>query len=209
MISASVVNNNALFAIPARQFMPFARAPLSTGRRTGHYEKRRKFRAPSAADGGHERDGNVEARNEDSGEDDNGGPNFDLDDVLHEAEAKFADFERLDILDQQMGFARLPLGLSRHGWLINVKPTLVKDEEWLTGRAGLDLYFLEDDGQCFKATLLYSPYFYVKSARGKEADLEDFLRRRFENTIERLERCGKEDLDMVSLCCTCASSSSD
>jgi len=38
---------------------------------------------------------------------------------------------------------------------------LVKDPEWPSGKAGVDFYFIEDDGGMFKVTYLYEPYFYI------------------------------------------------
>jgi hypothetical protein len=39
--------------------------------------------------------------------------------------------------------------------------TLVKEDDASNGYAGLDLYFLEEDGSRFKATLLFEPYFLL------------------------------------------------
>jgi DNA polymerase epsilon subunit 1 len=56
---------------------------------------------------------------------------------------------------------------------------------------------MQEDGECFKATVIYSPFFYIKVRDGKESEVEDYLRRKFENTIEHISREEKEDLDMV------------
>lgn len=56
---------------------------------------------------------------------------------------------------------------------------------------------MQEDGECFKATKIYSPYFYLKAKKGHETQVEDYLRRKFENTIEAIIRESKEDLDMV------------
>lgn len=37
----------------------------------------------------------------------------------------------------------------------------MKDPEWPSGKAGVDYYFIEDDGSMFKVTYLYEPYFYI------------------------------------------------
>ena len=112
---------------------------------------------------------------------------------------KFAEIEQSDILDAQMGFPRFQVGPPRQGWLVNLQATLVKDSEWNGGRSALDCYFMQDDGECFKATVIYSPYFFIKVSEGKENEAEDYLRRKFENTIENITRDHKEDLDMVKL----------
>jgi hypothetical protein len=35
------------------------------------------------------------------------------------------------------------------------------DEDWSGGYAGVDYYFIAENGQTFKTTLRYSPYFYI------------------------------------------------
>lgn len=37
----------------------------------------------------------------------------------------------------------------------------MKDSEWPSGKAGVDYYFIEDDGGMFKVTYLREPYFYI------------------------------------------------
>lgn len=37
----------------------------------------------------------------------------------------------------------------------------MKSDDWPSGRAGVDYYFIQDDGGMFKVTLLYEPYFYI------------------------------------------------
>lgn len=39
--------------------------------------------------------------------------------------------------------------------------TLIKDSDWPTGRSGVDYYFINDNGETFKTTLLFSPYFFI------------------------------------------------
>lgn len=55
---------------------------------------------------------------------------------------------------------------------------------------------MAEDGSCFKATLNYSPYFFIKCHVGSENDVEEYIRRRFENTVESIQRIQKEDLDL-------------
>lgn len=60
----------------------------------------------------------------------------------------------------------------------------------------MDYYFLEEDGSYFRSTVTFSPYFFVRCKAGSETSVEDFLRKRFENLIESIERVEKEDLEM-------------
>lgn len=60
----------------------------------------------------------------------------------------------------------------------------------------MDYYFLEEDGSYFRSTVPFSPYFFVRCKSGTETIVEDFLRKKFENLIESIERVEKEDLEM-------------
>jgi DNA polymerase epsilon subunit 1 len=72
----------------------------------------------------------------------------------------FEQFKERDEIDNKMGFERFVEGPMKLGWLINIQSTLIDDAS-PQGRSGVELYFLEDDGGSFKATLLYEPYFYI------------------------------------------------
>lgn len=49
----------------------------------------------------------------------------------------------------------------------------------------------------FKSTILYEPYFYIACRKGQEGQVEEWLLRKYEGLITRLERCQKEDLKLV------------
>ena len=66
-----------------------------------------------------------------------------------------------------MGFARYDSGKKKVGWLCNMHSTTIEDAKIPGGRAGVDFYFLGDDGDTFKATVEYDPYFLVAVKRGK------------------------------------------
>jgi DNA polymerase epsilon subunit 1 len=66
-----------------------------------------------------------------------------------------------------------------------------------TELSGLDMYFLEEDGSTFKATLFYEPYFYLAVAEGKSArEIMIALKRRFDSHGMQIDFADKEDLDM-------------
>jgi DNA polymerase epsilon subunit 1 len=98
-----------------------------------------------------------------------------------------------------MGFARYDSGRPRIGWLINMHSTTVEDDKVLGGRAGVDFYFVEEDGGGFKATVEYDPYFLVAVKRGKETMVEEWLRRSLDGVVKNVKRLDKEDLQMVRL----------
>ncbi|KAL9051838.1 MAG: hypothetical protein Q9162_005779 [Coniocarpon cinnabarinum] len=106
-------------------------------------------------------------------------------------------------IDERMGFARYESGKPKLGWLCNMHSTSVYEsgnnsgrERVPGGRAGVDFYFIEEDGGTFKATLEYDPYFLIAVRRGKEAEVEEWIRRTFEGLVKSLTRVDKEDLKM-------------
>lgn len=100
-------------------------------------------------------------------------------------------------IDESMGFARYESGKKRVGWLVNVQPTKIEDENIPWGRNALDLYFLEDDGGTFKATIEFDPYFLVAVKRGYEAEAEEWLKRvPGGGVVKSIRRIEKEDLQM-------------
>lgn len=100
-------------------------------------------------------------------------------------------------IDESMGFARYDSGKKKVGWLVNCKSTSVEDDSIPEGRAGLDCYFIGDDGDTFKATLEYEPYFLVAVKRGHETEAEEWLKRApGGGCIKSLKRVEKEDLQM-------------
>lgn len=89
-----------------------------------------------------------------------------------ELEAKNQKFEEIELanaIDERVGFVRYTNRAPRTGWLINMNSvtkkfhikTIVKDPEWPSGRAAVEYYFIEEDGCYFKASITYSPYFFV------------------------------------------------
>lgn len=99
-------------------------------------------------------------------------------------------------IDESMGFARYEAGKKKVGWLCNMHSTTVEDENIPGGRAGVDFYFIGDDGDTFKATVEYDPYFLVAVKRGKETEVEEWCRRGFEGLVKEVKRVEKEDLQM-------------
>ncbi|KAF1352349.1 hypothetical protein BDV97DRAFT_293561 [Delphinella strobiligena] len=99
-------------------------------------------------------------------------------------------------IDESMGFERFEAGKKREGWLVNMHSTSIEDSKIPGGRAGVDFYFLQDDGNTFKATVEYDPYFLIACKRGKEAEVEEWCRRSFEGLVKGVKRVDKEDLQM-------------
>jgi DNA polymerase epsilon subunit 1 len=99
-------------------------------------------------------------------------------------------------IDECMGFPRYDAGKKKVGWLCNMHSTTTEDENVPGGKAGVDYYFIGEDGETFKATLEYDPYFLLAVKRGKEPEVEEYCRRAFEGLVKSIKRVEKEDLSM-------------
>jgi DNA polymerase epsilon subunit 1 len=109
---------------------------------------------------------------------------------------KFEAIRRANAIDETMGFSRYEASQKRAGWLINMHSTSVEDPNIAGGRAGVDFYFLEDDGNSFKATVEYDPYFLIAVKGGREAEVEEWCKRVLEDVVKTVHRVVKEDLGM-------------
>ncbi|KAK9478531.1 hypothetical protein V1514DRAFT_330928 [Lipomyces japonicus] len=99
-------------------------------------------------------------------------------------------------IDLAMGFDRFEAGPSKIGWLINMHSSNIQESEGSEGISAVNLYFLGDDGENFKATVNFDPYFLVGCRAGMEADVEEFIRRKFEGLVKNTSQVQKEDLNM-------------
>lgn len=99
-------------------------------------------------------------------------------------------------IDESMGFERFDAGKKRVGWLVNMHSTTIEDESVPGGKAGVDFYFIGEDGDTFKATLEYDPYFLLAVKKGREQEVEEYCRRAYEGLVKGIKRMEKEDLSM-------------
>ena len=106
---------------------------------------------------------------------------------------KFENVRLANRIDESMGFSRYDAGRPRIGWLVNMHSTTIEDEGTLGGRAGVDYYFIEEDGSTFKATIGYDPYFLIAVRKGREAE---WVKRGFEGMVKSVKKLEKEDLSM-------------
>ncbi|KAI9860198.1 MAG: DNA polymerase epsilon catalytic subunit [Trichoglossum hirsutum] len=111
-------------------------------------------------------------------------------------EEKFEATRLAHSIDEFMGFARYESGKKKVGWLCNMHSTRIEDENVPGGRAGVDFYFLEDDGSSFKATIGYDPYFVLACKMNSEPEVEEWLRRKFEGVLKKVVKVTREDLQM-------------
>lgn len=61
----------------------------------------------------------------------------------------------------------------------------------------MDYYFLEEDGGRFKATVPFSPYFYVLVSNDAMRDVFSFLKKKYDGVLASIDIVTKEDLDLV------------
>ena len=89
--------------------------------------------------------------------------------------------ENVDSIDRHFGFDRIVEGPPRLGWLLNYLPITFPDESG-TERSAMDLYFLDREGNNFKATMLFDPYFYVVlDDDSRIAEVSNQLQNRYSN----------------------------
>ncbi|XP_052253908.1 DNA polymerase epsilon catalytic subunit A-like [Dreissena polymorpha] len=100
-----------------------------------------------------------------------------------------------DEIDLKFGYERYKDPQERCGWLINMHPADVMDEDKRLVSA-VDYYFIEDDGGRFKATLPYKPYFYVLCKKSTEREVAAYLTKKFSGKIASVETVNKEDLEL-------------
>ncbi|KAJ7309582.1 hypothetical protein JRQ81_007634 [Phrynocephalus forsythii] len=103
--------------------------------------------------------------------------------------------QRTDKIDAQFGFERLKEPGEKTGWLINMHPTEIVDEDKRLVSA-VDYYFIQEDGGRFKVALPYKPYFYIATQKGCDREVSSFLSKKFQGKIAKLETVSKEDLDL-------------
>eukprot|EP01133_Synstelium_polycarpum_P000195 gene195-234_t len=84
----------------------------------------------------------------------------------------------------------------REGWLLNMKPSSSKERETGIDKASIELFFIQDDATSFRAWVTYNPYFYVYVKDGHHAEVEAYLKRKYEQKIAAIEIVDKEDLDL-------------
>ncbi|EXB53717.1 DNA polymerase epsilon catalytic subunit A [Morus notabilis] len=99
-------------------------------------------------------------------------------------------------LEAKLGFDLFSEGEKRLGWLLTFASSSLEDQETNKVSSCVDLYFVSQDGSCFKSKYKFRPYFYAATKDKMEIDVEAYLRRRYESQIANIEIVEKEDLDL-------------
>ncbi|XP_028400533.1 DNA polymerase epsilon catalytic subunit A-like [Dendronephthya gigantea] len=116
-------------------------------------------------------------------------------DEASSVEARTLRIETNELIDSKYGFDRYKDPTDRLGWLINMHPTEVLDDEKKLISA-LDMYFIQDDGRKFRVPLPFKPYFYILAKKDTDRELATFLNRKFSGLLSNIETVPKEDLDL-------------
>ncbi|KAL5628387.1 hypothetical protein BROUX41_003135 [Berkeleyomyces rouxiae] len=101
-------------------------------------------------------------------------------------------------VDEKMGFERIESGKTKEGWLVNIQPTSIPDSRNINGRSAVDCYFIEDGNETtFKATVEYEPYFLIAARKGRESEVEEWVKRiDGGGVVKSVTKVEKEDLSM-------------
>eukprot|EP00268_Persea_americana_P026628 TRINITY_DN2608_c0_g1_i2.p1 TRINITY_DN2608_c0_g1~~TRINITY_DN2608_c0_g1_i2.p1 ORF type:complete len:2201 (+),score=389.42 TRINITY_DN2608_c0_g1_i2:181-6783(+) len=99
-------------------------------------------------------------------------------------------------LESKLGFDLFTEGEKRLGWLLSLSSSSWEDRDNNKIYSCVDLYFVSQDGSCFKSKYKFAPYFYAATKEKMEMDVESYLRRRYEGQISDIEIVEKEDLDL-------------
>ncbi|CAB1321597.1 unnamed protein product [Coregonus sp. 'balchen'] len=100
-----------------------------------------------------------------------------------------------DEMDTRFGFERMKDPGEKTGWLINMHPTEILDDDKRMVSA-VDYYFIQEDGSRFKVALPFKPYFYIATKKNCEREVISFLSKKFQGKVAKLEMLPKEDLDL-------------
>ncbi|WAR05620.1 DPOE1-like protein, partial [Mya arenaria] len=97
------------------------------------------------------------------------------------AEKRVTKARQNDEIDVKFGFERYKDPQERCGWMINMHPADIMDE---------------DKRLVSAATLPYRPYFYVLCKKGTEREVAAYLTKKFSGKIASVETVNKEDLEL-------------
>lgn len=65
--------------------------------------------------------------------------------------------------------------------------------------SAVDFYFIEEDGDHFKVSYPYQPYFYIRTAGDTQREVSSFLSRKLSGRLAGIDMIEKENLDLVSV----------
>lgn len=104
------------------------------------------------------------------------------------------------------GYESFKSGPKRLGWLLNLVNTTVS-KVGSPDQAGLECFFIEQNGNLFKSTIVYrfwlyfklecSPYFYIATRKNREKLVAAFLEKKYRQQLSEVLITEKLDLDKI------------
>ncbi|GAU88460.1 hypothetical protein RvY_01155 [Ramazzottius varieornatus] len=122
-------------------------------------------------------------------------------------EQRLARATKNDELDAKFGFERYKESKERTGFMFNMQPNEVLDDETKKLTSVVDYYFVDDPSHPrrdkstrFKVSMPYKPYFFVKAKEGHDIEVTTYLQRKFSLLLAPagIETVWKEDLDLLN-----------
>lgn len=124
------------------------------------------------------------------------------DDLLAQAVENDANYkERLalirsnDEIDAKLGFVRYTGIQEKKGFLINIQPSELVDEQTKIIVSVVDYFFISDMDERFKISYPFRPYFYIATIDGFEFQVSSYLSKKY-GAQTHVEHTEKEDLDL-------------
>ncbi|OQV25773.1 DNA polymerase epsilon catalytic subunit A [Hypsibius exemplaris] len=103
-----------------------------------------------------------------------------------------------DSLDAKFGFERYKEPKERTGFMLNMQPNEVMDEETKKLTAVVDYFFMDEMNSRFKISMPYQPYFFLKAKPGHDVEASTYLQRKYSQILAHIETVWKEDLDLLN-----------
>ncbi|EYC25275.1 hypothetical protein Y032_0012g1799 [Ancylostoma ceylanicum] len=100
-----------------------------------------------------------------------------------------------DLIDSKFGFDRYTGTAERDAWLINFQPAELIEEQTKAIISAVDFYFIQGNGERFKISYPFRPYFYISTSDGAEHQVASFLTKKYGGFLV-VDVVDKEDLDL-------------
>lgn len=107
----------------------------------------------------------------------------------------YSESKRKDCIDFKYGYVRISDYICRTGYLVNIQPIELLDEEERIISA-LDLFFIGTDDSRYKYSIAYMPYFLLCLKKEHCTEVIEFIKTKFGAEIASAEILYKEDLDL-------------
>lgn len=111
--------------------------------------------------------------------------------------SRYERLQQCNELDRKFGYEPLRDSSIHLGWLINMHPSDAMNEEKRLV-SSVDFYFVQEDGNRFKVTMPFQPYFYIATSKDTEREVASFLSKKLSGRLAAIDMVEKEDLDLAN-----------